>query len=177
MGDTRSCDQCGTEFAPLREHGRFCSARCRVAWNREHTGDRLSEKSALDWSIAAMRDATRRLQRARAWDLERAFAVIGEAVWWVTIVDGTLVRYHPKPYEAVLASRPPAERELIEQTMAGLRFVRNQMGHDLDHAYFIRAGVGGPWHRRTRHAAPVPRRGRMPGRQLAHPIAQRAERA
>jgi len=134
-------------FAPRREHARFCSARCRVAWNRENTSDRTAEVSALDWSITAMRDATGRLLRARAWDRPRAFAAISEAVWWVTIVDGTLLRYHPAAYDGVLAGQALAERRLIEGTFAGLRFVRNRMGHDVDHVDFIhpeasRAGHG-----------------------------------
>ena len=32
--DSRNCEQCGVLFTPRREHARFCSARCRVAWNR-----------------------------------------------------------------------------------------------------------------------------------------------
>ena len=52
--------------------------------------DPAVEMNALQWSITAMRDATERLPRVRPWDRPRAFAVIGEAVWWVTIVDGTL---------------------------------------------------------------------------------------
>jgi len=134
-------------FAPRREHARFCSARCRVAWNRENTSDRTAEVSALDWSISAMRDTTGKLLRARAWDRPRAFAAISEAVWWVTIVDGTLLRNHPAAYDGVLAGQAPAERRLIEGTFAGLRFVRNRMGHDVDHVDFIhpeasRAGHG-----------------------------------
>jgi hypothetical protein len=43
----RTCEQCGTVFAPRREHARFCRPRCRVAWNREHTGDPQAEASAL----------------------------------------------------------------------------------------------------------------------------------
>jgi len=124
-------------FAPRREHARFCSARCRVAWNRENTSDRTAEVSALDWSISAMRDTTGKLLRARAWDRPRAFAAISEAVWWVTIVDGTLLRNHPAAYDGVLAGQAPAERRLIEGTFAGLRFVRNRMGHDVDHVDFI----------------------------------------
>jgi hypothetical protein len=137
MIDTRNCEQCGTLFAPRREHARFCSARCRVAWNRENTADRSVEVSALDWSITAMGDATGRLPRARVWDRPRAFAVITEVVWWVTIVDATLVRYHPVTYDGVLAGQPPAERGLTEGTLAGLRFVRNWMGQHLDPADFI----------------------------------------
>jgi hypothetical protein len=146
--DTRSCEQCGAAFAPRREHARFCSARCRVAWNRENTADRSAENtadrsvevSALDWSTTAMRDATARLLRARAWDRARAFAVITEAVWWVTIVDATLVRYHPATYDRVLAGQPAGERERTEGTLAGLRFVRNWMGPHLDPADFIQPG-------------------------------------
>jgi hypothetical protein len=100
--------------------------------------------SALDWSITAMGDVTGRLLRARAWDRARAFAVITEAVWWVTIVDATLVRYHPATYDGILAGQPPAERQLTEGTLAGLRFVRNWMGQHLDPADFIQPGEGRP---------------------------------
>jgi hypothetical protein len=94
--------------------------------------------SALDWSIAAMHDATGRLVRVRVWDRPRAFAVISEAVWWVTIVDGTLLRHDPEAYDGVLGGQAPPERRLTEGTLAGLRFVRNRMGHDVDHVDFIR---------------------------------------
>jgi len=142
MSDTRSCDQCGTVFEPRREHGRFCSARCRVAWNRENAGDRAADGTALEWSVSAMRDATGRLLRAQARDRSRAFAFISEAVWWVTIVDGTLVRYHPELYDAVLACQQ-ADRDLIEGALAGLRFVRNQAGQHVDHTDFIQRGSRG----------------------------------
>ena len=132
MADTRHCEQCGTEFARRREHARFCSARCRVAWNREHTSERAAEESALGWSVTAMRETTGRLLRMTARDRSRGFAVISEAVWWVTIVDGTLVRYHPDTYDGVLDGLPRARRRAIEETLGGLRFVRNRMGHHLD---------------------------------------------
>jgi len=50
-----------------------------------------------------MRETIDRLLRARGWDRPHAFAVISEAVWWVTMVDATLVRYHPDAYDGVLA--------------------------------------------------------------------------
>jgi hypothetical protein len=143
MAEERSCEQCGTAFAPRREHARFCSARCRVAWNRAaRSGKPPAEASALEWSITAMGDITTRLPRLTDLDRPRAFAVISEAVWWVTIVDGTLVRYHPEAYDRELRSRTEADRGLIEETLAGLRFVRNQMGQDVDHVDFIRPGSG-----------------------------------
>jgi len=100
--------------------------------------------SALQWSITAMSDSTGRLPRVRAGDRPRAFAAIGEAVWRVTIVDATLVRHHPAAYDAMLAGQAPAERRLIEESLAGLRFVRNRIGGEADLAEFIEPGVPGP---------------------------------
>jgi endogenous inhibitor of DNA gyrase (YacG/DUF329 family) len=157
MAESRQCARCGTTFEPKREHARFCSARCRVAWNRENWNrenrqqprwgtenwaggsavGQGSPESALGWAIIAMRDVTERLDRVRASDHPQAFAVIGEAVWWVTIVDATLVRYHPEAYEQTLAEMPGPQRRLTEGTFSGLRFVRNRMGYYADHADFI----------------------------------------
>src|SRR5208282_1819961 len=138
MADTRECEQCGAVFAPRREHARFCSARCRVAWNRQNSSDNPAEAGTLDWSITAMQETTDRLLRATGWQRPHAFAVISEAVWWVTMVDATLVRYHPDVYHGVLAGYGAAERRVIEGTFGGLRFVRNRMGYYADHADFIR---------------------------------------
>jgi hypothetical protein len=126
-------------FARRREHARFCSARCRVAWNNDNTGDGSAEISALSWSIAAMADATGRLSRVRKWDRPGALAVISEAVWWVTITDATLVRYHPEAYDSALTCQGRVEGRLVEKTLAGLRFVRNQMGDAADQVDLIRA--------------------------------------
>ena len=117
-----------------------------MAWNREKMSDPVTGVNALQWSITAMSDTTDRLPRVRAWDRARAFAVIGEAVWWVTIVDATLVRHYPEIYDRVLAGQAVAERVLVEGTLAGLRFVRNRMGDEVDHVDFIepRAGHPGP---------------------------------
>jgi hypothetical protein len=144
VADIRDCEQCGASFVPRREHARFCGVRCRVAWNREHMGDLKAEASALQWAITAMSETTDRLPRVGAWDRPQAFAVIGEAVWWVTIVDATLVRHHAEAYDAAMAGQPPAERQLIENTLAGLRFVRNQIGGRADIGEFIEPGEAGP---------------------------------
>ena len=94
VADTRTCEQCGASFVPRREHARFCSPACRAAWNSEHAGDLNAGPNTLQWSITAMNDTIERLSQVTAWDRPRAFAVIGEAVWWATIVDATLVRHH-----------------------------------------------------------------------------------
>jgi hypothetical protein len=143
MADIRNCEQCGSSFVPRREHARFCSARCRAAWNREHTSDPAAGASALVWAITAMSDTTDRLTRVRAADRPRTFIAISEAVWWVTMVDATLVRHHPDAYDGVLAGQSPTERQLVEETLAGLRFVRNQIGDQADLAKFIEPGESG----------------------------------
>ena len=108
-----------------------------------------------------MRDTADRLLRARALDAPHGFAAISEAVRWITLVDATLVRYHPDVYDTVLAGHREAERRVIEGTFGGLRFVRNWMGYHLDHSDFIhrpparggcasgrsRPGPGGRWPR------------------------------
>ncbi len=137
MTDTRDCEQCGTSFVPRREHARFCSPSCRADWNREHSGDLKAGTSALQWSITAMNGTMKRLTRKTTWDQPRTFAVISEAVWWVTIVNATLVRHHLDAYDRVMADQTPEQRDLIEQTLAGLRFVRNQIGDEADLAEFI----------------------------------------
>jgi hypothetical protein len=128
VADGRSCERCGVVFVPRREHARFCSGNCRAAWNREHMGDPAVEASALAWSLTAMSEAIARLPGMKVWDRSRAFDAIGEAVWWITMVDATLVRHHLGVYDAVMATQPPAQRRLIEETLAGLRFVRNVIG-------------------------------------------------
>ena len=173
MADIRDCEQCGTSFVPRREHARFCSARCRAAWNREHVGDLAAGASALVWSITAMSDTTDRLTRVRAADRPRAFTVISEAVWWVTMVDATLVRHHPDAYDGVLAGQSPAERQLVEETLAGLRFVRNQIGDEADLAEFIEPGESGHGAGRGRitgwtwRSVPEPALGSLPPRGQA----------
>ncbi len=161
MAETRACERCGTAFEPKREHARFCSARCRVAWNRESLNrvnltqqkwgsENWKQESVaqtalatpLGWAIIAMRDTTERLSKVRASDRPQAFAVIGEAVWWVTIVDATLVRYYPDAYDDVLAGLSSVQRRLTEGTFGGLRFVRNRMGYFADHADFIQPRRG-----------------------------------
>lgn len=61
---------------------------------------------ALGWSAAALADLAPRLAGLAAADRQRAAAVVSEAVWQVTIVDATLVRYHHDAYDAFLAGQP-----------------------------------------------------------------------
>jgi len=54
-----------------------------------------------------------------------------------------LVRHHPEPYDNVVAGQSPAERQQIEATLAGLRFVRNRISGEADLAKFILAATPG----------------------------------
>jgi hypothetical protein len=143
MAEFRECAQCGTPFVPRREHARFCTARCRMAWNREHAGLAAAPAVAIDWSVTAMTEAAGRLALAGGWDQPRLAAAVGEAVWWVTLVDATLVRYHPREYEKALADKATRRRK-TEEALEGLRYVRNQLGRGAGPGEFIQpAGDGG----------------------------------
>ncbi len=114
-----------------------------MAWNCQHASNPEAGEDVLNWSIAAMRETTGRLLSTKGLDRPQAFGLITEAVWWITMVDATLVRYHPETYGDTLDDAPPAERKVIEETFAGLRFVRNRMGYEADHADFIQPGPAG----------------------------------
>jgi hypothetical protein len=142
MPEIRACAVCGNEFVPRREHARFCSAHCRMAWNDEHAGLAAAPAAAIDWSVAAMAEAATRLSSSGSWDLPHLAEAVSDAVWWVTLVDATLVRYHPRNYEGALADRNARRRE-TEQTLEGLRYVRNQLGRSADPASLIQPFPGG----------------------------------
>jgi len=142
MTGIRECDQCAGLFAPRREHARFCSARCRVAWNRLNTGAPGTGDDVLDWSVTALRDTTDRLLQARSLDRTACYALISEAVWWCTMVDATMVRYHPDAYATTAARRDAADRRAIEDTFGGLRFARNRMGIKAAPEDFLRPAAG-----------------------------------
>ena len=91
--DVRDCEQCGAEFEPRREHARFCSALCRITWNRQHASGQSIGDTPLSWSVCALEDAVNRLCKAGIVSLPEALAEISEAVWWVTLVDATMVRF------------------------------------------------------------------------------------
>ena len=91
-----------------------------------------------------MRETTDRLLRTGSLDRANGFAVISEAVWWVTMVDATLMRYHPDIYSGVLGRQDTSQRRITEDTFGGLRFVRNRMGYDTDPADFIQPIDSGP---------------------------------
>lgn len=139
----RDCAQCGSPFTPEREHARFCSACCRMAWNRRNGGGAAAPAAAIGWAVTAMTEAVERFARARPPDLSRAASSLGEAVWLITLVDATLVRYHPRAYENTLSLLGHRHRRGIEEALAGLRYIRNQIGRAADPATMISPGAGG----------------------------------
>lgn len=138
MADLRECAQCGAPFVPGREHARFCSTTCRMTWNAEHDGVAAAPLVAIDWSVTAMAEAAGRFAWAGTWERSRAAGAVSETVWWITLVDATLVRYHRRDYENALVVQSIELRRKIEGTLGGLRFVRNRLGCSVDPAEFIR---------------------------------------
>jgi hypothetical protein len=128
-------------FVPRREHAQFCSRACRLAWNRNELREVAVGPSVLDWTLSAMREATERLARLRAWNRTRAFEAISDAVWRVTMLDAALVRYHPKVYDDTLDRLGSADQVMTEETLAGLRLVRNRIGESDDVQQFVDPGT------------------------------------
>jgi hypothetical protein len=95
-----------------------------------------------------MTETIERLPVVGGWDRSRAFTAISEAVWQVTLVDATLVRHHQDIYDQIMARQDPAQRLLTEQTLAGLRFVRNHIGSEASLAGFLQPGGTGAGRRR-----------------------------
>lgn len=141
MVDVQICAQCGASFTPRREHARFCSSRCRAAWNCARTGDSTLELTALHWSLNAMSETTGVLPSLPSGDRRRALTAIGEAVWSITIVDATLLRHYPAAYDAAAAAFTASQRRVTEETLAGLRFVRNRIGQKVDLADLVGPGT------------------------------------
>lgn len=112
-----------------------------MVWNDEHAGVAAAPAAAIDWSVAAMTEAAARLSSSRSWDLLHLSEAVSDAIWWVTLIDATLVRYHPRNYEGALADRSARRRE-TEKTLEGLRYVRNQLGRSADPASFIQPASG-----------------------------------
>jgi hypothetical protein len=80
-----------------------------------------------------MQDATDRVNKISASDPARAFAAIGEAVWWITVVRDSLRNADPQKYQRALELTTPNPAA----TLLGLRSVRNRIGHEVDLADFI----------------------------------------
>lgn len=64
MTETRMCERCGTGFEPRREHARFCSAQCRITWNRDQATGQLNDDTPLSWSVMCLADSAQRLGKA-----------------------------------------------------------------------------------------------------------------
>lgn len=173
--DNRQCDQCGELFAPRREHARFCSARCRMTWNQQNAdADQLpAPADTLEWSIAAMWQSIERLRHFSNGHPEDGFAIIGEAVWRVTMVDFTLVRYEADAYTELLDSMTESERDVIEDTFGGLRFVRNRMAYDELSAFVrpARQGLDGAGDGRPKHGKAPARVGSWTWIPVPEPVA------
>lgn len=80
-----------------------------------------------------MNAATDRVNRIHAIGLAEAFAAIGEAVWWITVVDDNVKARHGKAYRRAERATTPNPTE----TMRGLRSARNRICHEVEVVDFI----------------------------------------
>jgi hypothetical protein len=96
--------------------------------------------AGLNWSLAAMNDATDRVNKIPATDLPRAFGAIGEAVWWITIVSDRLRKKYGEVYRQTLG---PSASSTADQVL-GLKSVRNRIGHAVDLVEFVSPIVSRP---------------------------------
>jgi hypothetical protein len=107
-----------------------------MAWNDEHAGVAAAPPAAIDWSVAAMSEAAQRLSSPDSRDLPHLADAVADAVWWVTLVDATLVRYHPQNYESTLGAAAPGGGRPSRPSRDG-RYVRNQLGRSVNPADLI----------------------------------------
>ncbi|MCW2934097.1 MAG: hypothetical protein JWM19_5059 [Actinomycetia bacterium] len=133
MAQARNRDQPGAVPPPRQDD------KPRRAGRQDSQGaGRATGDSSLAWSVTAMADALARLAAATTADAPRAVAAATESVWWITAVDAAMTRHHPQAYGRALAALDPAARRSVERSIAGLRYIRSQLGLHADPADFIR---------------------------------------
>ena len=137
MADIRERDQPRTVPRPRRDGG---GRGTRTG----SPGGQDAGEDALAWSVAAMSEALRRIGDASGADVPQAVAAAIEAVWWVTVVDAAITRHCPAAYRGALTALDPAARRAVERSVAGLRFIRGQLGYSADPGDFIQPTPGAP---------------------------------
>jgi hypothetical protein len=140
MAGARNHEQPGTMPGPRRARPRGGGQDSADVGREAGDVGREAGDGTLAWSVAAMSDAQRRLARASAANVPQAAAAATEAAWWVTVVDAAMTRHHPDAYARALADLDPAARKAVEGSLAGLRFIRGQLGYSADPGDFIQPG-------------------------------------
>ena len=149
MADIRERDQPGTVPRPRRDGG---GRGTRTG----SPGGQDAGEDALAWSVAAMSEALHRIGDVSGADVPQAVAAVTEAVWWVTVVDAAITRHCPAAYRGALAALDPAARRAVERSVAGLRFIRGQLGYSADPGDFIQPAPGAPAAAWTWRSVPPP---------------------
>jgi hypothetical protein len=119
-----------------------------MLWHRDHGEGPVAGDAVLHWSMPLMRNAIRALTTTGL-ELSAGYAAISDPVWAVTIVDAAIIRRHPGLYDEMLAAQPRRTRRALEDSLAGLRYVRNHIPNHLAVANFASPRCGGydPAHR------------------------------
>jgi hypothetical protein len=90
----------------------------------------------VEWSLWALDAAARRLHEEAWHNVARAFAALGETVWWACLVDDILWEEGGGRYEQIRA------REGVDGSLMALRHIRNRFAHDNEVIGYLQPGPG-----------------------------------
>ncbi len=101
-----------------------------------------TSQSSVEWTVAAMNSAADRMRDVHWHDPVRAFATIGETLWWVCVLDEALQRRYGNRY---LFLRDADEH--VKQLLGGMRHARNRFAHSDEVLDFVEPStlVGSNW--------------------------------
>jgi hypothetical protein len=109
----------------------------------------------VSWTVVAANEAADRLLALSWTEPRRAFAAVGETLWWVTTLDDTLDHRLGAGY------REARQRERMVRQLQGMRHARNRIAHAFDVLEPVEPGgnpagreYGSPGYWRWRHLPP-----------------------
>ena len=99
-------------------------------------------QATVEWTVAAMNAAADRMRDVHWHDPGRAFATIGETLWWVCILDEVLGKRYGDRYFSMLDAD-----EHVKPLLAGMRHARNRFAHGDEVVDFVEVSalVGSNW--------------------------------
>lgn len=92
----------------------------------------VPREATFEWVVNAMNRAADRMIHVHWHEPDRAFAVIGETLWWICVLDEMLRTKNQSAYED---GRPKDER--ASSLLLGMRYARNCIAHSVDVLEYI----------------------------------------
>lgn len=102
----------------------------------------LNSQAPVEWTVAAMNSAADRMRDVHWHDPGRAFATIGEVLWWVCVLDEALRKRHGDSYVSILEADVD-----VKPLLAGMRHARNRFAHADEVVDFVEVSalIGSNW--------------------------------